>query len=133
MQVLHSASSASYWVSSSQMDASRARRGPHGTPASDGLFAALSRTDANHFLHGGNEDLPITNAPRLGCSHNCIHNHLFQVVRDDYFYLGFGEKVNHVFSASIEFGMATLPSEATDFTDGHTLNTRGVELLLHFV
>src|SRR5712691_5641972 len=44
----------------------RARRSPQGALASDGLFAALSCTDANDLLHGGHEDLAIANAARLG-------------------------------------------------------------------
>src|SRR5262249_15485528 len=86
--------------------------------ALDGLFAALSGPNANNLLHGGNKDLPITNAARLGCRHNRFDDHILQMVRDDYFYLGFGEKVNHVFCATIQFGMATLSSKTTDFTDG---------------
>src|SRR4029077_696400 len=116
-----------------QMDASRARRGPHGALASDGLFAALSCTDANNLLHRGNEDLSIANAARLGRSHDRVDDHLFQVVRNNNFYLGFGEKVNDVFCATIELSMAALSSKATHFTDGHTLDARGVELLLHLI
>src|SRR5207253_2012193 len=99
----------------------------------DGLFAALSCTDANDLLYGGHEDLAIPNAASLGCSHNRFNDHVFQVVRDDYFYLGFGEKVNDVFGTTIEFGMAALSSEATHLTDGHTLDARGVELFLDLV
>src|SRR5262249_19623980 len=110
-----------------------ARRRPQGARASDGLFAALSCTDANNLLHGGHEDLAISNAARLGGSHNRFNDHVFQVVRDDDFYLGFGEKVNDIFGTPIEFGMAALSSEATHFTHGHTLDARGVELFLHFV
>src|SRR5713226_7695960 len=115
------------------MYASRARHGPRWASASDGLFAALSCPDANDLLHGRDEDLPIANATRLGCSHNRFDDHLFQVVRDNYFYLGFGEKVNDVFGATIELGMAALPSKATHFTDGHTLDARGVEFLLYLI
>src|SRR6185503_2438167 len=111
----------------------RARRSPQGALASDSLFAAFSCTDANDLLHRGNEDLSIPNAASLGCSHNRFNDHVFQVVRDDYFYLGFGEKVNDVFCTTIEFGMAALSSEAAHLTDSHTLDARGVELLLHLV
>src|SRR5712692_6336524 len=110
-----------------------ARRGPCWAPASDGLFAALSCTDADDLLHGCDEDFPIANATRLGRSYDRFVDHVFQVVRDDYFYLGFGEKVNDVFGATIELGMAALPSKAAHFTDGHTLDARGVEFFLHLV
>ena len=105
----------------------------HGRTRLDGLFAALSGTDANDLLHGGHKDLAIPNAASLGCSHNRFNDHVFQVVRDDYFYLGFGEKVNDIFGTPIEFGMAALPTEATHFTDGHPLDARGVELFLDLV
>src|SRR5262252_11147017 len=84
----------------------RMRRSPQWALASDGLFTALSCTNADDLLHGGNEDLPISNAASLGCSHNRFNDHVFQVVRDDYFYLGFGEKVNDIFGTTIELGMA---------------------------
>jgi len=102
-------------------------------PALDGIFAALSGPDANNLLLGRNKDLPIANATRLGRSHNRFDDHILQVVRDNYFYIGFGEKVNDVFCTTIEFSMATLSSEATDFTDGHTLDARGVEFLLYLI
>src|SRR5215510_14600503 len=111
----------------------RARRSPQGALASDSLFAALSCTDANDLLHGGHEDLSISNAAGLGRSHNRFNDHVFQVVRDDYFYLGFGEKVNDIFCPTIELGMATLSSKATHLTDGHPLDARGVELFLYLV
>src|SRR5262249_40390162 len=110
-----------------------ARRNPQGALVSDSLFAALSGTDANDLLDGGNEDLPIPNAARLGRSHNRFNDHVFQVVRDNYFYLGFGEKVNDVFGTTIEFGMAALPAEATHFTNRHTLDARSVELFFDLI
>src|SRR5215813_1598558 len=109
------------------------QRSPQGALALDGLFAALSCTDANDLLHGGNEDLPIANAASLGCSHNCFNDHVFQVVRDNYFYLSFGKKVNDVFCTTIEFSMTALPAKAAHLTHGHTLDARGIELFLHFV
>src|SRR5262249_16413790 len=87
----------------------------------------------NNLLHGGYEDLSISNAASLGRSHNRFNDHVLQVVRDDYFYLGFGEKVNDIFGTTIEFGMAALSAKAAHLTDGHTLDARGVELFLHFV
>ena len=108
---------------------------PQGTLALDGLFyTALSCTDANDLLHGGNEDLPIPNAASLGYDHNRFNDHVFQVVWDNYFYLGFGgesqRRIRH--HDRVQYDRAAA-SEATNFTDGHTLDARGVELFLDLI
>ncbi len=47
-----------------------------------------------------------------------VNDSMQVVVADGHFELELGEKIHHVLSAAIQFGMAFLPTKTFDFGDG---------------
>jgi hypothetical protein len=56
-----------------------------------------------------------------------------QFVSNDQFNLGLRDEINLVFRPPVEFGMSLLPSESSDFVDGHSLHTNLCKGFFYFV
>ena len=76
------------------------------------------------MLYGGNENLAVTNLARLGGALYCLNCTVEPGFGDDNFHLGFWQELDDVVSATIEFRVSLLPTEALNIGDGHALYTK---------
>src|SRR5690554_708249 len=100
-----------------------------------GCSAAFGGTDADHILKGSDKNLAVTDLATFGCMTNSVEHALYLGVIHGNLDLYLGQKIDHVFGTTIEFGMPLLAAHAFHFSDGDALNTavsqrlaNGVEL-----
>lgn len=89
---------------------------------SDRFFAGLAGSDPDRLLQFGHEDLAVTDLASIGRFGDRLNDLVQQVVANGDLDLDLGQEVHHVFCATIELGVAFLPTEAFDFGDGYALN-----------
>ena len=87
------------------------------------ISATFTRPNPNDFLHGGYEDLSVSNFSSLGNPLNGFDHLRNDFVGGDQFNLHLRDEVDLVFSRSIDLGMTLLPSETLNLRDGHPLDT----------
>src|SRR4029450_7717082 len=100
---------------------------------SNGVAPALASANADDFVDGKHEDLPVADAAGLGRLLDRLHHlhHLF--VADDDLELHLGQEVDDIFGAPIELGVAFLSPEPLHLADGEALNADSRQTLLHLV
>src|SRR5205085_3330302 len=86
---------------------------------SDRVAAALAGPDAQCFLDREDEDLAIADLVGLGGLLDRFDRARHQRIVEDDFDLHFGQKIDDVLGAAIDFGVALLPPKAPDLADGH--------------
>jgi len=79
---------------------------------SDCLFAGLFRPDADRAFNVADENLAIANLAGFGGAHDGLDGLFFDGVREDDFDFDFGQEINGIFAAAINFGVAFLAAEA---------------------
>jgi len=89
---------------------------------SDCIVIFLSGANANNALDGYNENLSIANFAGMGGGFDGLHNQVDLICYDHYLNIYLGDKVNHVFSTTINLGMSFLASVTLYLGDGHPLN-----------
>src|SRR5579884_318705 len=92
--------------------------------SSDCLLARFFGADADRTQNGQHENFSIPNLSSLRCLDNCFHGGIRAVIRKYDFQFDLGQKIDRVFAAAINFGVAFLPAETFDLRDGHALNTQ---------
>src|ERR1700722_11582744 len=90
---------------------------------SDGINSGFPSSDANGFLDVGDEDFPVTNAAGLRRAPDGVDGPLDQLIRNHYFDLNFGQKVDNVLGTAIKLGMALLPAKPFGLGDGNALQS----------
>ncbi len=75
-----------------------------------GVFAALACPDSNHFFHRHYEDLAVADLSCPGSPLDGINHLIDQFIGNDQFDLNLGREVDFVFGATIDLGVAFLPS-----------------------
>src|SRR5215472_12664660 len=76
------------------------------------VVAVLSGPDANHLVQRGDEDLAISDLPRMRLEHDRLDRGRQQLVFYDQIDLELGQKVNHVLRAAIHLGVPLLSAES---------------------
>jgi hypothetical protein len=85
-------------------------------------FAALIVADADGLFDAPDEDLSVADVAGASGAQNCVDGLLPHLVVDRHLDLDLGEKVDGVFAAAVELGVALLPAVSTAFQDGDSLD-----------
>src|SRR5262249_48358117 len=104
-----------------------------GFARSERFVTTLARTDADHLVHGQDEDLAVADPAGLGGLLYGLDDLRDLVVGNDDLELYLGEKIDHVLGSSIELGVALLAAETLHLGDRETLCTDRAQALLHLV
>jgi hypothetical protein len=99
------------------------RRGSGDGLGGDSFGAFFAGADADGFFHVADEDFSVTDLTGIGGADDGIGDVTGAVVVDDDFDFHFGEEIDRVFTAAIDFGMPFLTPESLDLGDGHALDT----------
>ncbi len=78
---------------------------------------------------GHDEDLAVADAPGLRRLLDCVDDLRDLVVLHDDLELHLGQEVHDVLGAAVELGVALLPAEALDLSDGHALDADAAQRL----
>src|SRR5215471_12523429 len=84
---------------------------------SERRFAALVVADADGVEHRADKDLAVADAPRACGPDDGLDGLFLQLVGDHHFDLYLGQKINSVFAAAVELGVALLAAVAARFQD----------------
>jgi hypothetical protein len=95
--------------------------------------ASLAGPNAKHRFEIENENLAVADLFGSARALNRLDDLGKQVVGDRDFDLDLGNKAHGVLIAAIDLGLALLPAEATNFADGHTLDTEAGERIPNFI
>src|SRR6478735_1714564 len=96
--------------------------GHQAVAGSDGFVAALAGADAHRFFEAGDEDLAVTDAPRLGSLLDRVDDRMDQVVGHDNLQFDLGDEVHDVSGAAVDLLLAAGPAEAFHLRHGHALD-----------
>src|SRR5436190_18736291 len=96
-------------------------------------LASLAGADPDHFVHRGDEDLAVSDAPRLGGPFDRFQSLWHHLVREHDFNLHFRQEVDDVFGAPVELGVSFLTPEPLHFGDREPEDSHVRERLLHLV
>src|SRR4051812_15582956 len=105
----------------SSLNASRSGR-TRSAPAPTGLHrvrAAFAGADPHRLLDRQDEDLAVADLVGFRGLLDCLHGARAEGIVDHHLDFDLGQKVDHVFGAAIDFGVALLPAETPDLADGH--------------
>ena len=83
--------------------------------------------DADSLIDGGDEDLSVADLARLGGAFDGVDGSAELVILDGDFEFEFGEDINDVFGAAVDFAVTFLAAKSLGFGDGHALDTYLVE------
>src|SRR4030095_2530144 len=93
----------------------------------------LSGPDPERFLDREDEDLAVTDLPRLGRLLDGLGHHRGAIVLDQGLELHLGEELDDVFGAPVELGVPLLAPEPLHLGHGHALDPLLRERLFHLV
>jgi hypothetical protein len=97
------------------------------------LVPSFLGSNAISVIDAVNENLAIANLAGLGGFNNGINGGGHLVFGKDDFDFDFGQKIDVVFAAAINLGMALLPSIPFDLGDSHALNAHVIQSLFDIV
>src|SRR5438045_2468625 len=95
------------------------------------FFADLFRANAHGVLDWEHKNFSVADLAGLGRSHHDAHGFVDHLIGEDDFDFHFREKIDGVFAAAINFGVAFLAAEAFHFRHGHALNAELGQVFLH--
>ena len=90
--------------------------------SSDGSLAALVGTNAHRLPKRHDEDLAIADFVRSCGIHDYIDGLGYQVIGHGDFDLCLGKKINRIFAAAVDLGVAFLAAETLHLGNRHTLD-----------
>jgi hypothetical protein len=93
----------------------------------------FASTDADRFLDRGNEDLSVADPARLRRLADGFDRRFRGIVAEYDLDFHLGKKVNDIFGAAIEFGMAFLATKALGFGDRYSLKPDFLKRFLDLV
>src|SRR5690554_895260 len=93
-----------------------------GQPDLKCVSAGFAGTDANDLLQRHDKDLAVADFAGIGRLADRFDHLLQHVVINGHFDFDLGQKVDYIFSASVQLGMALLTAKALDLGDSYTLN-----------
>ncbi len=95
------------------------------------LRAALIGADADNLFDIGDEDFAVPDFSRLGGMSDRLDRALRPVVGENDFQFHLGQKIDGIFAATINLGVAFLTTKSSDFTQGHSFDPDLGERLFH--
>ena len=78
--------------------------------------------DPDRFFHSRHENFSVTDLSGLGRLQDRLDHTLGAIVLDHDLKFHFRQKIDRVFAAAINLAVTFLPSEASNFTQRHSLN-----------
>src|SRR5688500_15822975 len=90
--------------------------------ALQGRVVRFTRRDTDDTVDVGTEDLAVAKLAGRGGLEDGFDHLSDEVAANGHFDLGLGDEVHDVFSAALELGMATLPTETLDLRHRHAGN-----------
>src|SRR6267142_6431459 len=96
-------------------------------------LAPLAGADPHYLVHRGDEDLAVSDAPRLGGPFDRFQSLWHHLVRKHDLNLHFWQEVDDVLGAPIELGVSFLTPETLHFGDREPEDPHVCERLLHLV
>ena len=97
------------------------------------MFSLLLGADADGFVDFGHEHFAVADLAGLGGFDDGGNSALDTAVGEHHFEFDFGEEIDGVFTAAIDFGVAFLAAKPLDFGDRHALDADFTERILHFL
>jgi hypothetical protein len=104
-----------------------------GEAVSEGIFSLFLSANTHSFFHGKHENLPIPDLACFGAFDNRDDYIVGSGIRNDNFNFNFGKKINGIFAAAINFGVALLATEAFDLGNSHSLNANVTQAVFYFL
>src|SRR5215208_6875290 len=104
-----------------------------GPRASDRIQSGFPRSDPDRFLNVGDKNLAVPDPAGLGSTADRVHGFFDHVVGKNNFDLHLGQKIHHVFGATIKLRVSLLASEAFGLDDRDPLQSDLLKSLLHLV
>src|SRR5271169_17726 len=86
--------------------------------------SALLVSDSDGFIDFGNENFSIADLSCTSALHDGINRSVDQVVRQNHFEFNLGHKVNRIFTATIDLGVALLPPMPAHVGYSHAINPK---------
>src|SRR3990167_1020860 len=84
--------------------------------------AGFAGTDADSLFQVDHEDLAVTDLAGVGRLGDGFNHAIQLVISNGHVDFHLRQKVDHVFSATVQLGVALLPTEAFHFSDGDALH-----------
>ncbi len=100
---------------------------------SKGVAAGFTGADANDLFERRDEDLAVADLARACCGFDRFDGAFDQGFRHGRLDLHLGQKIDHVFRAAVQLGVALLPTETLDFGDGDARHPDARQGLAHLV
>src|SRR6185437_13647010 len=97
-------------------------KGRGRAPVSKSGVVGLARSNTNHAVDIGDEDLAVTDLARLGGLENSLDDLIDEIAAHSDLDAGFRDEVHDVLGAAVELRMTPLPPESLDLGDGHARN-----------
>jgi hypothetical protein len=91
------------------------------------------RPDADGLLNFGNENFAVADLAGARGSHDGFHHAVGDLVGNDDVEFDFGQEIDGVFAATINFRVALLAAKAFDLADGHPLDANLAEGVFDFL
>ncbi len=86
------------------------------------ILARFAGSNTNGIVEGVDEDFSVTDLTGLGGLDDRIEDHSQVIVRANDFDLYFGNEIDGIFGAAIDFSMSFLATVALDLADRHSVN-----------
>src|SRR3990172_130570 len=100
---------------------------------SDRVRTRLAGANADGFLDGGDEDLAVADASRLGGLLDGLERLRQHLVAEHHLDFHLGQEVDHVFRPAVELGVALLAAETLGLNDRNALQADLLQILLHLL
>ncbi|SRR6266568_1413937 len=104
-----------------------------GKQVLQGVVAALFVADADGFVNSREKDFAVADFSCLGRMDNRFNNFINPLVAEHDLNLNLGKKINAVFAAPVELGVALLPAVTTSFEHGESIDANGDERRFHVI
>src|SRR5574343_1675209 len=98
-----------------------------------GIGTGFAGPDTNDLFEIEDEDLAVADLAGAGGLFDGLDDLIDMLGLDGGFDFHFGQEVDHILGAPIQFGMPFLPAETLHFRDGDALHADGGQRLTHFV
>src|ERR1017187_7453490 len=98
-----------------------------GRSCLEGIRSLFLRANAYGLLHPIYEDLPVPDLAGFCASDNRGDDVVGPGLGSDNFNFDFWKKIDGIFAAAIDFGMALLAPETFDFRDSHSFNANVIQ------
>src|SRR5271169_785878 len=102
-----------------------------GLTRSDRAIAVFVGTNPNDVFEVGDENLAVADFAGVRLELDCVDHRLVLLILDHQLNFQLGQKVDHVFRATVQFGVTLLTTESFHFVNRHDGDTETLKLLFY--